>query len=164
MLPLPQPGFNIVLYQPEIPANTGNIGRLCVGTGSRLHIIQPCRFLLDDKSLRRAGLDYWPELQLSQFRDVESCLAQFPATRVFFCTTKCERSYWEPQYQDGDAFVFGPESRGLPDSLLVSHTNQLITIPMHPLCRSLNLSNSVAVVLYEAVRQVMASADSAPSP
>lgn len=153
MLPLAEQGFQIVLYEPEIPANTGNIGRLCVGTGSSLHLILPCRFLLTDKALKRAGLDYWQDLSFLTHKNADEAFQLFPAERTFFCTTKAERSYLDVKYQPGDAFVFGPESRGLPQSLLDEHSGQLITIPMHPLIRSLNLSNSVAIVLYEAIRQ-----------
>ena len=153
MLPLPKSGFNIVLYEPEIPANTGNIGRFCVGTGSCLHIILPCRFLLTDKALMRAGLDYWGDLSLVTHKSREEALQCFAPERTFFCTTKAERSFWDVEYCAGDAFVFGPESRGLPEDLLIAHPKQCITIPMHPDIRSFNLANSVAVVLFEAIRQ-----------
>ena len=154
MIPLPAMGFHIILHEPEIPANTGNIGRLCVATGSTLHIIQPCKFLLTDKALKRAGLDYWPDLDLILHKNAEEFFAAFPAGRIFLCTTKAERSYLDLAYEPGDAFLFGPESRGLPQSLLEQYPDRLITIPMHPKVRSLNLANSVSIVLFEAIRQV----------
>lgn len=154
MLPLAPSGFHIVLYEPEIPANTGNIGRLCVGSGSRLHIVLPCRFLLTDKAVKRAGLDYWDLLNLTVHKSLDDVLAGLSPQRVFFCTTKAERNFWDITYQPGDAFVFGPESRGLPDSVLDERPGQLITIPMHPDIRSLNLSNSVSIILFEALRQI----------
>ncbi|HNZ44850.1 MAG TPA: tRNA (cytidine(34)-2'-O)-methyltransferase [Candidatus Syntrophosphaera thermopropionivorans] len=154
MIPLVETRFNIVLYEPEIPANTGNIGRLCVGTGSKLHIIQPCKFLITDKTLKRAGLDYWEHLDLTMHKTWEEILEFCPLERVFFCTTKSKRNYLNENYQYGDTFVFGPESRGLPQNLLDKYPERLITIPMHPLIRSINLANSVAIILYEAIRQV----------
>ncbi len=153
MLPLAPSGFNIVLYEPEIPANTGNIGRLCVGTGSRLHLVLPCRFLLTDKALKRAGLDYWQHLDLCTHKSWDLAAQEFNPERTFFCTTKAERSYLDVEFRPGDAFVFGPESSGLPQTLLDLHPQQNITIPMHPLIRSFNLANSVAIVLFEAIRQ-----------
>lgn len=154
MLPLPTTGLHVVLHEPEIPANTGNIGRLCVGTNTPLHIVQPCRFLLTDKALKRAGLDYWESLDLRLHKDIGEIFTLCPPERIWLCSTKASRSYLEPEYQPGDFFVFGPESRGLPQSLLDAHPQQSITIPMHPLIRSLNLSNAVAIVLFEAIRQI----------
>ncbi|MBW6514486.1 MAG: tRNA (cytidine(34)-2'-O)-methyltransferase [Candidatus Syntrophosphaera sp.] len=154
MIPLPATGFNIALYEPEIPANTGNIGRLCVGTGSTLHIIQPCKFLLTDKALKRAGLDYWPDLDLVLHKNAEEFFAALNPSRIFLCTTKAERSYLDLSYAAGDAFLFGPESRGLPQSFLDRYPDRLITIPMHAKIRSLNLANSVSIVLFEAIRQL----------
>ncbi|MDZ4182332.1 MAG: tRNA (cytidine(34)-2'-O)-methyltransferase [Candidatus Cloacimonadaceae bacterium] len=154
MIPITQPGFHIVLFEPEIPANTGNIGRLCLGTNSTLHLIRPFRFLLDDKSLKRAGLDYWHLLKLQIHDSIEEIYRAFPPERIFLCTTKSERCYSGQEYQSGDVFVFGPESRGLPQSLLAAHPEQCVSIPMSDQIRSLNLSNSVAVVLYEALRQI----------
>lgn len=153
MLPLARSDFHIVLFEPEIPANTGNIGRLCVATGSCLHLIHPCRFLLTDKALKRAGLDYWPDLSVVHHQSQTEAFSQFAADRVFLCSTKSELSYLDVNYQPGDAFVFGPESRGLPATLLEQYQGQVITIPMQPLCRSLNLANSVAIILFEAIRQ-----------
>ncbi|MCB5245115.1 MAG: tRNA (cytidine(34)-2'-O)-methyltransferase [Candidatus Cloacimonetes bacterium] len=154
MLTLPEMGFHIVLYEPEIPANTGNIGRLCIGTGSKLHIIQPCKFLITDKALKRAGLDYWEHLDLSLHKNWEEIFEFCPLERIFFCTTKCEHNYLNEHYKPGDAFVFGPESRGLPQTLLDKYPDRLINIPMHPIIRSINLANSVAIILYEAIRQI----------
>jgi tRNA (cytidine/uridine-2'-O-)-methyltransferase len=155
LIELTSSGFNIVLYQPEIPANTGNIGRLCVGTNSRLHLIRPFRFLMDDKSLKRAGLDYWHDLDLVLHDNLEEILLSVPRDRVWFCTTKSEQSYLQRSYHEGDYFIFGPESRGLPESLLADYADRCITIPMSNKIRSVNLSNSVAVILYEAVRQTL---------
>ena len=151
---IPSAPFHIVLYQPEIPANTGNIGRLCMGTGATLHLIKPMRFLLDDKSLQRAGLDYWHELNPVLHEDISEIYAAFPQDRIFLCTTKSELSYTDLSYQPGDVFVFGPESRGLPEPLLEADSRQCITIPMSNAIRSLNLANSVGIILYEAVRQI----------
>ena len=154
MIQLSDSGLHIVLYHPEIPANTGNIGRLCVGSGSTLHLIKPCRFLLTDKEIRRAGLDYWPKLKLQMHESLEELQSRYPESRVFYCSTKSSKSYTDVEYQEGDMFVFGPESSGLPQSLLDNHPQSCITIPMHPDIRSLNLSNSVAIILYEAIRQI----------
>ncbi len=154
MLPLPPTDLHVVLYEPEIPANTGNIGRLCVGTGSSLHLIQPCKFLLTDKALKRAGLDYWEYLKLILHKDWEEIPRLCPPDRIWLCSTKAGRSYLDPLYRPGDYIVFGPESRGLPQTLLDQYPAQAITIPMHPHIRSLNLSNSVAIVLFEAIRQI----------
>ncbi|HAN40342.1 MAG TPA: tRNA (cytidine(34)-2'-O)-methyltransferase [Candidatus Cloacimonetes bacterium] len=146
--------MHIVLYQPEIPGNTGNIGRLCVGSGSTLHIIKPCRFLLTDKEIKRAGLDYWPKLKLQMHDSLEELYTQHPESRRFYCTTKCSKNYTDMEYRVGDMFVFGPESSGLPQTILNEHPQSCITIPMHPDIRSFNLSNSVAIILYEAIRQI----------
>ena len=145
--------FKIVLYQPEIPANTGNIGRLCVGADCELHIIKPMRFMINDKYLKRAGLDYWQDLKFFLHDDLAELQAQFPESNTYFCTTKTERKYTEPEYKDGDIFVFGPESRGIPEDILTNNQTNTITIPMSAKLRSINLSNSVAIVLYEALRQ-----------
>jgi len=149
--------LRVVLFQPEIPANTGNIGRLCVGCAAELHLIKPLRFIISDKTLKRAGLDYWDKLILHQHDDLTEIYQAFPPQRIFLCTTKSERIYSSCQYQSGDVFVFGPESRGLPESLLEQHPDQTITIPMHPDIRSINLSNAVSIILYEAVRQIYLS-------
>jgi tRNA (cytidine/uridine-2'-O-)-methyltransferase len=153
LIELTTPGFNIVLYQPEIPANTGNIGRLCVGSGSLLHLVKPFRFLIDDKSLKRAGLDYWHELDITLHENISEVIKSVPREKLYFCTTKSTTSYLERDYQEGDYFVFGPESRGLPEEMLNEYPDRCITIPMSGKIRSINLSNSVAIILYEAIRQ-----------
>jgi tRNA (cytidine/uridine-2'-O-)-methyltransferase len=153
MLPIQTSYLNIVLYQPEIPANTGNIGRLCVGSASRLHLIKPCKFLMDDKSLKRAGLDYWQHLDLVVHDHLTAILDNNPLDNIYFCTTKTNQSYLDVSYKSGDYLIFGPESRGLPEELLNQYPQRCITIPMTDQIRSINLSNSVAIILYEAIRQ-----------
>ena len=145
--------FNVVLVEPEIPPNTGNIGRLCLATNSSLHLVKPLGFSLDDRELRRAGLDYWDEVRL-QLWDSFNALqrAQSPVTRYFFLTTKTRRPYYRSNFQKDDFLVFGRETKGLPDRLLAENVDSCITIPMHG-TRSLNLATAVAVVLFEAVRQ-----------
>ena len=146
--------FHIVLYQPEIPPNTGNIIRLCANSGARLHLIRPLGFTLDDSKLRRAGLDYHEWAELREYDQFEDFLAARQHTRLFACSTRGLCNYAEVAYRPGDALLFGPETRGLPQELLDSLPDeQLIRIPMQPGNRSLNLSNAVAVVLYEAWRQ-----------
>lgn len=148
--------FKIVLYQPEIPPNTGNIIRLCANSGSSLHLIHPLGFQLDEKSLRRAGLDYAELTDVREYKSMHEFLEQqaVDKQRLFACTTKGKRSYAEVAYQPGDTLLFGPETRGLPQAMLDSVSNeQLLRIPMCPGNRSLNLSNSVAIILYEAWRQ-----------
>ena len=146
--------FHVVLYQPEIPANTGNIGRLCVGSNSMLHIIKPMRFLLTDKLVKRAGLDYWDKLSLKIHDSLNDFLSEFSNSNVYFCTTKTDRRFTELKYKKGDVFIFGPESRGIPENILRKYQKQNITIPMSSQIRSINLSNSVAIVIYEAWRQI----------
>ena len=146
--------FHIVLYQPEIPANTGNIGRLCVGTNSMLHIIKPMRFLLTDKLVKRAGLDYWDKLSLKIHDSLDEFLTEFSDSNIYFCTTKTESNYTDRKYTKGDVFIFGPESRGIPEDILGKYQKNNITIPMNSQIRSINLSNSVAIVIYEAWRQI----------
>jgi len=146
--------FNIVLYQPEIPPNTGNIIRLCANSGSTLHLIHPLGFELEDRQLRRAGLDYHDLACLKEHETLESFMDQVRPTRIFACSTRGRTCYAEVQYQQGDTLMFGPETRGLPQSLLDEMPGeQKIRIPMTPGNRSLNLSNSVAVILYEAWKQ-----------
>lgn len=146
--------LNVVLYSPEIPPNTGNVGRLCHATGTRLHLIEPLGFSLDDRSLKRAGLDYWPELSPLIWDSFESFLDSCsPDSRLYYLTTKTDRSYWEISYQEGDYLIFGPETRGLPESLLVAHPDRCATIPQTA-GRSLNLATSVGIVLYEGIRQI----------
>lgn len=148
--------FNIVLVEPEIPNNTGNIGRLCVGTESRLHLIHPFGFVINDKNLKRSGLDYWVHLDVTEYQNVEEWMAQIPDTsRVFLMSSHAEKSYLENEFQDGDWLVFGKESVGLSQEFLAlfEKKNQL-TIPMSSLIRSFNIANSVAFVIGEAKRQI----------
>jgi tRNA (cytidine/uridine-2'-O-)-methyltransferase len=145
--------FNVVLIEPEIPPNTGNIGRLCLATRSTLHLVKPLGFSLDNRELRRAGLDYWEEVPLQLWDSFEALRnAQLAGTRYFFLTTKSRRSYYEVSFQKLDFLVFGRETKGLPENLLTANVNDCITIPMHG-TRSLNLATAVAIVLFEAVRQ-----------
>ncbi|MGC2352212.1 MAG: tRNA (cytidine(34)-2'-O)-methyltransferase [Candidatus Udaeobacter sp.] len=145
--------FNVVLIEPEIPPNTGNIGRLCLATGSRLHLVKPLGFSLDNRELRRAGLDYWEEVRLQLWDSFDALRrAQPVCTRYFFLTTKSERPYYEVSFQKLDFLVFGRETKGLPEDLLAANVDNCITIPMHG-TRSLNLATAVAIVLFEAVRQ-----------
>ncbi len=148
--------LNIVLVEPEIPNNTGNIGRLCVGTESRLHLIHPFGFEITDKSLKRAGLDYWIHLDWEQYKNVEEwCKAVPDFSRVFLFTSNCSRSYLSNTYQDGDWLVFGKESVGLSADILAKFSNHL-KIPISPLVRSFNLANAVAFAIGEAKRQITA--------
>jgi tRNA (cytidine/uridine-2'-O-)-methyltransferase len=158
LIELHSPGFHIVLYQPEIPSNAGNIGRLCVGSDSTLHLIKPFRFLMDDKSLKRAGLDYWPKLDLVLHEGINEVLESVPLDRVWFCTTKSANSYLEAEFHPGDYLIFGPESRGLPEDLLMAYAERCITVPMTGKIRSLNLANAAAIILYEAMRQIQSRA------
>ena len=146
--------FNIVLFEPEIPANTGNIIRLCANTGAKLHLIQPLGFELDDKKLRRAGLDYHEWADIRVHKDINAFLASEQYAKVYALTTKAKQCYTDTKFQLGDVWMFGPETRGLPDSILTSlPEQQRLRLPMLPASRSLNLSNTVAVTLYEAWRQ-----------
>ena len=145
--------FHIVLVEPEIPQNTGNIARTCAVTGARLHLVRPLGFSVDDKSLKRAGLDYWDELNVvyhDSFAEVE---AAYPDARFFLLSTHATKSYANVRFQDGDFLVFGKETAGLGQALLTRRAEDAIRIPMREGLRSLNLSNSVALVLYEALRQ-----------
>lgn len=145
--------FNVVLVEPEIPPNTGNTGRLCLATRSILHLVKPLGFSLDDRRLRRAGLDYWSEVPLQLWDSFDLLLrAQAPATRYFFLTTKSKRPYYNVEFHADDFLVFGRETKGLPEKLLAANARNCITIPMHG-TRSLNLATAVAIVLFEAVRQ-----------
>jgi tRNA (cytidine/uridine-2'-O-)-methyltransferase len=145
--------FNIVLVEPEIPPNTGNVGRLCLATGSTLHLVQPLGFSIDDRQLQRAGLDYWKEVEVRLWSSLgELERGQSSDARFFFLTTKATRAYYDEQFQPGDFLVFGRETRGLPEPLLHANSDRLLTIPMHG-TRSLNLATAVAIVLFEAVRQ-----------
>jgi tRNA (cytidine/uridine-2'-O-)-methyltransferase len=149
--------INIVLIEPEIPPNTGNVGRLCLATGAHLHLVKPLGFSLDDKSLRRAGLDYWHEVKVKLWDSWEDLrTAQPPEMRFFFLTTKTRRPYWDVHFQPGDFLVFGRETKGLPEPMLNACVEQCLTIPMPGSTRSLNLATSVGIVLYEAMRQFAA--------
>ena len=146
--------FNIVLIEPEIPPNTGNIARLCAATGTVLHLVGPLGFSLDDRYLKRAGLDYWEFVELKRWPDLETLQASASEGRFFYLSTKVERSYLEAGFQPGDYIVFGKETRGLPEELLRVNPETSITIPMpSEKVRSLNLSTSAGIVLYEALRQ-----------
>ena len=145
--------FNIVLYEPEIPANTGNIGRTCAATGTRLHLIEPLGFHLDEKSIRRAGMDYWKELDVTTYINWQEFCACNPKAKLYFATTKGKRVYTEVSYEPDCYLVFGKESAGIPEELLVEYQDTCVRIPMWGDIRSLNLSNAVSVVLYEALRQ-----------
>lgn len=146
--------FHVILYQPEIPPNTGNVIRLCANTGSELHLIEPLGFEPDDRQLRRAGLDYGDWSRVHRYPDVETCLGAVHAGRVYTLSTHHTRLYTEPRYRAGDAFLFGPETRGLPPDIRERvPAAQRITLPMRPRNRSVNLGNSVAIVVYEAWRQ-----------
>ncbi|MFV9511226.1 tRNA (uridine(34)/cytosine(34)/5-carboxymethylaminomethyluridine(34)-2'-O)-methyltransferase TrmL [Tepidibacillus sp. LV47] len=146
--------LNIVLHEPEIPANTGNIARTCAATGTRLHLIRPLGFSTDDKMLKRAGLDYWHAVDIHYYDSIEELYAKYPNGRFFYATTKTEQKYTDLQYQDEDFFVFGKETAGLPMEILKKNWDHTITIPMGEAVRSLNLSNSAAIIVYEALRQL----------
>jgi len=145
--------FNIVLVEPEIPANTGNISRTCAVTGTALQLVRPLGFSVDDKHLKRAGLDYWSSLDLTYYDSFEEVEEKFPSARFFLASTHAEKNYSEVEFRDGDFLVFGKETAGLGEKLLTRRKEDAIRIPMRPDQRSLNLSNSAAIVLYEALRQ-----------
>lgn len=145
--------YNIVLFEPEIPQNTGNIVRLCACTGSRLFLIGKLGFSLSDKYLKRAGLDYWQSVNITKYDTLEELQAEYPNSNFYYLTTKTKNLYTTKKFQNDDFFVFGPETRGLPEELLNNNPETSITIPMLDGQRSLNLSNSVSIVVYEAIRQ-----------
>lgn len=145
--------MNIVLHEPEMPANTGNIGRTCVATGTRLHLICPLGFRLDEKSLRRAGLDYWQHLDVTVYDNYEDFLDRNPGAKLYMATTKAKKVYTEVSYEPDCYLMFGKESAGIPEEILVKNPEACVRIPMNPEIRSLNLANSAAIVLYEALRQ-----------
>ncbi len=145
--------MNIVLLEPEIPANTGNIGRTCVVTGSSLHLIKPLGFEINEKTLKRAGLDYWSKLDVTLYDDYDSFRSLNENKRIWYLTTKAERSYAAADFRPGDYLMFGKETAGIPEEILVENRDRCIRIPMMKDERSLNLSNAVAIVLYEALRQ-----------
>lgn len=145
--------MNIVLHQPEIPANTGNIGRTCVATGTTLHLIEPLGFSLSEKNLKRAGMDYWDKLDVRRYVNFEEFLEKNPNAKIWMATTKAKHVYTEVEYGPDDYIMFGKESAGIPEEILVDHEDNCVRIPMLNEIRSLNLSNSVSIVLYEALRQ-----------
>ena len=145
--------MNIVLYEPEMPAKTGNIGRTCVATGTRLHLIEPLGFKLNEKALKRAGLDYWDKLDVTVYSDFQDFLDRNPGAKIYMATTKAPNVYTEASYEPDCYIMFGPESRGIPEDILVNHQETCVRIPMWGDIRSLNLSNSVSIILYEALRQ-----------
>ena len=145
--------LNIVLHEPEIPANTGNIGRTCVAANARLHLIEPLGFRLNEKNLKRAGMDYWSRLDVATYINYEEFLERNPGAKLYMATTKAQKLYTEVSYGADAYIMFGKESAGIPEEILVQHKEQCIRIPMASEIRSLNLSNSVSIVLYEALRQ-----------
>lgn len=145
--------LNIVLHEPEIPANTGNIGRTCVAAGARLHLIEPLGFRLDEKSLKRAGMDYWKDLDVTTYIDYQDFLNRNPGARIYMATTKASVVYTDVRYEPDCYIMFGKESAGIPEEILVEHQETCVRIPMMGEIRSLNLGNSVAIVLYEALRR-----------
>ena len=145
--------LNIVLFEPEIPANTGNIGRTCVATGTRLHLIEPVGFRLNEKSIKRAGMDYWEHLDVTRYMNFEEFLEKNPGAKIYMATTKGQHVYSDVNYEPDCYIMFGKESAGIPEEIVVKQPYNCIRIPMLSEIRSLNLSNSVAVVLYEALRQ-----------
>ena len=145
--------MNIVLFEPEIPANTGNIGRTCVATGTKLHLIEPLGFRLDEKKIRRAGMDYWKDLDVTTYINFQEFLDKNPGAKIYMATTKGKNVYTEVSYEPDCYIMFGKESAGIPEEILAHNRDRCVRIPMIGETRSLNLSNSVAVVLYEALRQ-----------
>lgn len=155
---LAQPNFNIVLIEPEIPNNTGSIGRTCVGTACRLHLVGKLGFDIDDKAVRRAGLDYWDKLDLMQHKHHDDLLKQVPpSNKIYYFTKKARQSFFDVQFSKGDWFVFGKETVGLDENLLRNKEGQTLRIPSWGPIRSLNLSNAVSIVIYEGMRQLIAS-------
>ena len=145
--------LNIVLLEPEIPANTGNIGRTCVASGTRLHLIEPLGFSLSEKALKRAGMDYWKDLDVTTYIDYADFLEKNPGAKIYMATTKAKKIYTEIDYEPDCYIMFGKESAGIPEEILVQNEENCVRIPMMEEIRSLNLGNSVAIVLYEALRQ-----------
>lgn len=145
--------LNIVLLEPEIPANTGNIGRTCVATGTRLHLIEPLGFSLEEKELKRAGLDYWKHLDVTVYKSFPDFLEKNPGAQLYMATTKARHIYTQVSYPENAYIMFGKESAGIPEEILLDYEDTAVRIPMNAEIRSLNLGNSVAVILYEALRQ-----------
>lgn len=146
--------MNIVLHEPEIPGNTGNIGRTCVATNTALHLIKPLGFEITDKTVKRAGMDYWQHLELYVYEDFNDFISKNPNARIYMATTKARKAYTEVEYKEDDFIMFGRESAGIPEEILVKYEETSIRIPMVGETRSLNLSSSDAIVLYEALRQL----------
>ena len=148
------PHIHIVLHEPEIPQNTGNIARTCAATGASLHLIRPLGFPIDDKKMKRAGLDYWDKLDVSYYDNLDDFFARHPGVTVYYYTTKAQRRHVDVVYPADEVWLmFGKESKGLPESLLIQHPDTCVRIPMRENLRSLNLSNSVAIAVYEVLRQ-----------
>ena len=145
--------FNVVLVEPEIPPNTGNVGRLCLATGSTLHLVEPLGFSIDHRQVRRAGLDYWEEVDLRKWSSLEALQIANASARFFYITTKSSRPYFQAKFELGDFLVFGRETKGLPETLLERNSESCLTIPMEG-TRSLNLATAVAIILFEAMRQL----------
>ncbi len=145
--------LNIVLHEPEMPANTGNIGRTCVAIGARLHLIEPMGFRINDKTVKRAGLDYWPRLDVTIYDDYNDFMTKNPNAKIYMATTKSKQKYTDVRFEEDAYIMFGKESAGIPEEILLDNKETCIRIPMMPGERSLNLSNSVAIVCYEAMRQ-----------
>lgn len=146
--------FNIVLVEPEIPQNTGNIVRTCAATGCKLHLVRPLGFEVTDKYLKRAGLDYWKDAEIFYYDSIDEVFEKFPSSSFYFFTTKARKNYCNAEFKEGDFLVFGKETRGLEEELLVKHKDECVRIPMIGETRSLNLSNSVAIAVYEGLRQL----------
>lgn len=146
--------FHVVLIEPEIPQNTGNIARLCVAAGARLHLVGPLGFSVDEKAVRRAGMDYWERVDLQIWNSWAEFQQAHPEARLFLLSSKVKRCYWDAEFRDGDFLVFGRETKGLSSSLLAAHPETTLTIPMTAGTRSLNLATSAGIVLYEAIRQI----------
>ena len=146
--------LHIVLHQPEIPQNAGNIGRTCMAAGADLHLIEPLGFRLNERALKRAGMDYWQEVDVKRHINFEAFVRAHPASRIWMATTKAIKSHTDAAFSDGDFIMFGKESGGIPEDILARYADTCIRIPMAEGARSLNLSNAVAIILYEAVRQI----------
>ena len=151
--------FNLVLIEPEIPPNTGNVGRLALATGSKLHLVKPLGFSIDDRQLRRAGMDYWKNVDVKLWENLDEFERELaPSTRRFLFSTKAQNPYWQIRFLSQDYLIFGRETKGLPESMLARHADNSFRIPMRPEARSLNLATAVAIVLFEGVRQLSITA------
>jgi tRNA (cytidine/uridine-2'-O-)-methyltransferase len=153
------PNLHVVLHQPEIAPNTGNIGRTCVAVGAKLWLVRPLGFRLDESRLKRAGLDYWPHLDWEVVDHWEALLQRLPETRFWYFSKTARQRYWDVSYRAGDALVFGSETQGLPPKLLAEHADQVVGLPMNPAARSLNLASTAAVGIYECLRQQIQEAE-----